>query len=79
MAQFRCSQKEENALTWRICSESFISRRKDELTPDNFERTLARFGFAPDYVEEHDEFDDPVWYTGTLPGKGAKEVWRFRV
>ncbi len=48
------------------------------LIPENFERTLVRFGFAPDYVESREDFDGPIWYTGAKPGKGAKEVWRFR-
>ena len=37
----------------------------------------VRFSFPPDNVEDREDFDGPIWYTGAT-GKGSKPVWVFR-
>lgn len=37
----------------------------------------VRFGFPPEDVEDRDDFDGPIWYTGA-EGKGSREIWVIR-
>ena len=38
----------------------------------------VRFGFPPEGVEDREDFDGPIWYTGA-GGVGSKPVWIFRI
>jgi hypothetical protein len=49
----------------------------DEVEPESLELGLVRFGFPPEFVQDRDDFDGPIWYTGAKKGKGSKSVWIF--
>ena len=48
----------------------------DEIVnPENLRSERVRFGYAPEFVDEHTELG-ACWYTGAS-GKGSKAVWVF--
>ncbi|WP_415912485.1 hypothetical protein [Neptuniibacter sp. QD37_11] len=46
----------------------------EPLSPEDLETSRARYGFAPEYVEEMQ--GELCWYTGAS-GKGSQEVWVY--
>lgn len=44
------------------------------LTIDDLMTTRVRFGFPAENVENRDDFEGPVWYSGAY-GKGSIETW----
>ena len=49
----------------------------EQVYPALLREDRVRFGFAPEFVADRDEFDGPVWYTGAGKGKGTKPVWVY--
>lgn len=63
------SEKEALELFEKECCEVF---KKDQLIKDR-----VRFGFPPHDVEDREDFEGPIWYTGAT-GKGSKEIYLIR-
>lgn len=49
----------------------------EPVTPEQLKQERVRFGFAPEFVEDRNDFDGPTWYTGAGNGKGTKPVWIY--
>ncbi|MAK43120.1 MAG: hypothetical protein CMN80_03065 [Spongiibacter sp.] len=66
------------AITGEISAEQasdiFSEYLGEQIHPESLRRVHARYGFAPDYVEDHKELG-ACWYTGAKQGKGSKPVW----
>ena len=45
--------------------------------PSQLREERVKFGFAPEFVADRDDFDGPIWYTGAGTGKGTKPVWVY--
>ena len=61
-----------------ISKEDFIKQLDPEIKIEHIEESRVRFGFAPDIVEDREEFDNkPIWCSGAA-GIGSKKVWKYQ-
>lgn len=49
----------------------------EPVSPSELHAGRVRFGFPPEFVEDRDDFDGPIWYSGAGNGKGTKPVWIY--
>jgi hypothetical protein len=61
-----------------ISKEDFIKQMDIDIKVGYIKESRVRFGFAPEFVEDRDDFDGrPVWFSGAS-GKGSKKVWKYQ-
>ena len=55
-------------------AERFSNDLVRNVHPEDIRPCRARFGFPPEYCEEYESKDGPIWNSGAS-GKGSKPIW----
>ena len=61
-----------------IPKDEFIKQIDPEIKVEHINETRVRFGFAPDFIEDREDFEGkPIWFSGASR-KGSKKVWEYQ-